>query len=178
VIGEPPFELGDENATLALASAAVTVPMVGAPGGPVGVTDTPADASLVPALFVAVTEQEYVVPFVRFETVIGLAVPVPVRVAAPVAEQVTVYPLMVAPPSFAGAVKEISAVELPAVAAPMAGASGFTAGSVPLSNWHATRRGTAGSSASCRRRMWWRLGGRVLHQRQRLQVGRVPTNCR
>ena len=90
MIAAPPFDVGAVNATLALPSAGVAVLIVGAPGGPVGVTVTPDDASLVPALFVAVTEQVYVLPFCRFVTVIGLAAPVPVRVVAPVAEQVTV----------------------------------------------------------------------------------------
>src|SRR5688572_16352554 len=151
-MAEPPSEEGTENATLALALPAVTVPMVGAPGGPDGVTETFADASLVPALFVAVTMQAYVVPFCRLVTVIGLAAPVPVRVAAPVAVHVTVYWVISAPPLFVGATKAISADALPATAVPMVGASGSTGGSVPLSHEQAMSSGTAGNSASCTRR--------------------------
>ena len=75
---------------LALPLPGVTVPMVGADGGPDGVAFTVCDAALVPRAFVAVTEQRYIVPFVRFETVRGLVVPVAVRATPPVTEQVAV----------------------------------------------------------------------------------------
>lgn len=55
----------------------------------VGVTETPLDAAPAPSVFVAVTVQLYVVPFVRPVTVIGLPVPVAVT-ETPFATQVTV----------------------------------------------------------------------------------------
>ena len=81
VIADPPSLAGAVNATLAVPLPGDTVPIVGAPGTVRGVTDTVPDAAPVPAAFVAVTEQVYAVPFVRPDTVIGLAVPVPVIVA-------------------------------------------------------------------------------------------------
>ena len=57
VIVRPPLLAGAVNATEACALPAVTPVIVGAPGGPVGVTpgDDATDAGPVPALFVAVT---------------------------------------------------------------------------------------------------------------------------
>lgn len=90
VIADPPVLVGAVNAIDAVPSPGVAAPMVGAPGGPTGVAGAVADAALVPSAFVAVTEQEYVVPFVSVETEIGLAVPVAVRVTPPVTVQVAV----------------------------------------------------------------------------------------
>jgi hypothetical protein len=45
-----------------------------------GVTETVADAALVPTALVAVTEHEYTTPLVNCVTTIGLAVPLAVRV--------------------------------------------------------------------------------------------------
>jgi hypothetical protein len=71
---------GGVNATLALAFAAVAVPIVGAPGTVAGVTEFDApEAAPVPALFVAVTVKVYPVPFASPLTVIGDALPVPVN---------------------------------------------------------------------------------------------------
>ena len=60
---------------------------------------------------------------VRFDTVIGLDVPVPVTVTLP-AMQLTVYCVIADPPLFAGAVNAIEAEALPGVATPMVGAPG------------------------------------------------------
>jgi hypothetical protein len=49
----------------------------------VGVTETLADATLVPTELVAVTEQLYAVPLVSEDTVIGLELPVAVCDALP-----------------------------------------------------------------------------------------------
>jgi hypothetical protein len=57
-------------------------------------------------------------------TLIGLAVAVPVRVVWPVAVQVAVYPVIVAPPFELGAVNAMEAEALPAVAVPIVGAPG------------------------------------------------------
>ena len=62
-------------------------------------------------------------PLVSPVTVIGLAVPVAV---SPPGLDVTVYPVMAAPPLFVGAVKLTVACAMPAVAVPMVGAPGVT----------------------------------------------------
>jgi hypothetical protein len=54
---DPPVELGAVKAMLALRLPAVAVPMVGAPGTVLGVTDTALEAALLPALLVALTVQ-------------------------------------------------------------------------------------------------------------------------
>ena len=64
-------------------------------------------------------------PFVRPDTVIGLDAPVPVM---PPGDDVTVYPVMAAPPFDAGAVNVIDADVLPAVAVPIVGAPGTVTG--------------------------------------------------
>lgn len=75
----PPVLTGAVNVTDALALPAVAVPIVGAPGALVGVTEEEAtDAGDVPALFVAVTVKVYAVPLLKPLTVIGLALPLPV----------------------------------------------------------------------------------------------------
>ena len=56
VIGDPPFDAGGVNVTVACAMPAVAVPIVGAPGRPAGVTLLEgADAAPVPTALVAVT---------------------------------------------------------------------------------------------------------------------------
>jgi len=89
----------------------------------VGVTDTAAEAALVPLALVAVTVQLYSLLLVSFDTEIGLLVAVPVLVVVPVTHE-AVYFAMVAPPLELGAVKVMLALTLPAVAAPMVGAPG------------------------------------------------------
>ena len=67
VIAEPPLDAGAVNATVALDDpAAVTAPMVGAPGTVSGVTGADAaDAAEVRPPFVAVAVNVYAVPLVR-----------------------------------------------------------------------------------------------------------------
>lgn len=59
VMGKPPLLSGALNETVAVALTALTPAMLGAVGGPVGVTPVHgADAAPVPALLVAVTVKE------------------------------------------------------------------------------------------------------------------------
>ena len=83
-----------------------------------------ADSEPVPTVFVAVTLNVYATPLVSPVTVIGLAAPVPVN--APGLD-VTVYPVIFAPPFEAGAVKVMVASASPAVAVPIVGAPGTKA---------------------------------------------------
>jgi len=77
--------------------------MVGAPGTVLGVTELEApEAALVPPALVATTVKVYAVPLASPVTVIGLLVPVAVF---PPGLAVTVYPVIAAPPLFAGALK-------------------------------------------------------------------------
>jgi hypothetical protein len=80
-----------------------------------------AEAAPVPVALVAVTVKVYAVPFVRPDTVMGLAVPVPV---IPLGLEVAVKPDRALPPVELGAVKAMIALALPAVAVPMVGAPG------------------------------------------------------
>lgn len=82
-----------------------------------GVTEAPAEAALVPALLVAVTVQEYVVPLDKPLTTIGL--PVPLFVNPP---QVAVYPVIVS--ALVGAEKLTVAEPLPLAALTPVGAEG------------------------------------------------------
>ena len=87
VMGLPPFEAGAVKEMIACAFPALTETPVGDDGGAAGVTVAEdADGGLVPAAFVAVTVNEYAVPFVRPLTVIGLVAPSAVcGVAGPLA---------------------------------------------------------------------------------------------
>ena len=82
VIGDPPLDAGGVQVTVAEASPAVAVPMVGAPGfvtTTAGVTALEApEGALVPSALVAVTVKVYVVPLVRPVTVADAA-PDPTR---------------------------------------------------------------------------------------------------
>ena len=82
MIALPPLLAGAVNATDALALPAVAVPIVGAPGTvPTGVTlFDAADAAPVPMAFVAFTVKVYAVPLVNPVMLIGLAVPLAVRI--------------------------------------------------------------------------------------------------
>lgn len=91
-----------------------------------GVTDTDADAAPVPIAFVAVTLQLYEVPLVRPVTEMGLAVPLAVF-EVPDAMHVTVYLVIVEPPSDEGALNETLAALSLAVAVPIVGAPGAVA---------------------------------------------------
>ena len=82
-----PFAEAPLKLTVAWAFPAVALTVVGAIGGPAGVTLFDADdARDVPTLLVAVTVNVYAVPLVKPLTVIGLTVLVPVN---PPGEEVT-----------------------------------------------------------------------------------------
>jgi hypothetical protein len=82
---------GAVNATDAVVADSVTVAPVGAPGTVAGTKPfDAADGALAPCEFRAVTLHVYVLPFVRPDTISGLAEPVFVPVAPPVAVQVAV----------------------------------------------------------------------------------------
>ena len=83
------METGAVSVTRVLVSPAAAATLVGTLGTVAGVTVAAADAALVPTLLVAVTVQEYSVPLVSPETVMGLVVAAPVRVL-PAAGQVAV----------------------------------------------------------------------------------------
>lgn len=85
MIVAPPFDAGAVNPMLALALPGVAVPIVGAPGGPTGVTVTSPDAGPAPAAFAARTLQLYCTPFVIPFTVIGLMLLLACAVCCPVA---------------------------------------------------------------------------------------------
>jgi hypothetical protein len=72
VIGEPPLLDGAAKVTVAWPLLAVAVPIVGAPGTVAGIIEFEVEEDmLVPALFVAVTVNVYVTPFVKPVIVIG-----------------------------------------------------------------------------------------------------------
>ena len=102
VIGSPP-SAGTAKDTRAAPCPATTSVIVGASGGPTGVAGSDgADDAPVPALFVAVTVNEYGCPFVRPDTVIGLSDP---EAVMPLGNDVTVKLEIARPPSDAGAAK-------------------------------------------------------------------------
>ncbi len=65
VIGDPPLSAGTVNVTIALSSPRVAVTAVGASGIEAGMIAFEVGEMLVPAAFVAVAWNLYVVPFVR-----------------------------------------------------------------------------------------------------------------
>jgi hypothetical protein len=84
-----------------------------------------ADAAPVPTEFVAVTVKVYAVPLVNPVTVIGLDVPVAVKVVPPpVGVAVTAYEVIALPPLDEGAAKLTVACPLPAVSLTPVGAPG------------------------------------------------------
>ncbi len=74
-------------------------------------------------------------PFVSPETVIGDDPPVAVN---PPGEEVTVYPVIAAPPLLAGAVKDTAADPLPATAETLVGAPGTVFGVTAVDALEAT----------------------------------------
>ena len=77
------------------------------------------EGELVPIAFVAVTVKVYAVPFVNPVTTIGEALPLAVKLPG---LDVTVYEVIVEPPSEPGALNATEACVFPAVAAPPSGA--------------------------------------------------------
>jgi hypothetical protein len=133
VIVEPPSEAGAVKGTDACAFPATAVPIVGAPGTVTGVAELEAELAVpVPTAFVAVTVKVYAVPLVSPVTVI---VPLPACAKVPVipsGDEVAVYPVIVEPPSLAGAVYVTVACAFPPVAVPIVGASGTVEGVTEL----------------------------------------------
>jgi len=126
VTGLPPSLVGAVHETAAVVSPAVAVTPVGALGSPgvVIAADAALDAEL-PTRFVATTVNVYEVAFAK--PVHDAAVPFTTQLA-PLGDDVTVYPVIDAPPLFAGAVHETFADRTPAVAMTDVGASGVVAG--------------------------------------------------
>jgi len=84
VIGEPPLLEGAAHVTVICAFPGATDVIVGAGGGPVGVTAVDAaEAGPVPAALVAVTVNVYEVPLLRPVTVADVGVTDAVAVAPP-----------------------------------------------------------------------------------------------
>src|SRR5579884_693068 len=128
VTGLPPSSSGGLNETVAcrLPGAAL-----GSNGGLSAVEFTQitafegADSGPLPALVVACTVKVYVVPFVNPVTAIGLVVPVAVM---PPGLDVTVYPVMGAPPVVIGGVNETLTPPGPTAALIPVGAPGRPSG--------------------------------------------------
>jgi len=93
----------------------------------IGVAFTADDAAPVPAEFVAVTVKEYVVPFESPDTMIGLAVPVPLNVFVP-SLATAEYEVTALPPSEEGCEKVTVACPSPAETATSCGAEGGLSG--------------------------------------------------
>jgi hypothetical protein len=123
VITAPPLLAGAVKLTVALPLLTMAEILVGTPGAiGAGVTaDDALEAVPVPTEFVAVTVKVYAVPLVNPVTVIGDEAPVAVR---PSGEEVTVYPVITAPPVFVGAVKLTVALPLLPVAEILVGTPG------------------------------------------------------
>jgi len=103
VIAEPPLLTGAVKLTVMFPSPAVATTPPGAPGTSTSVNVfEAAELAPVPTLLVALTVHVYPTPRVIPAIVIGLAVPL--TVISP-ALQLTVYPVMAAPPLSAGATK-------------------------------------------------------------------------
>ena len=122
MIAAPP-SFGTVKLTVALPLLPVAEIPVGAPGAiAAGVTaDDALEAVPVPTELVAVTVKVYAVPLVSPVTVIGDEAPVAVR---PSGEEVTVYPVITAPPVFVGAVKLTVALPLLTIAEMLVGTPG------------------------------------------------------
>jgi hypothetical protein len=130
VIIEPPFDTGAVNEIVACPLPLIATTPVGASGTVEGVTPLLApDEVLVPEMFVAVTVNEYVFPFVNPVTTIGEEVPLAVN---PPVFEVTVYRVIDEPPFDTGAVNEIVACPFPETAVTLVGASGTVDGTTEL----------------------------------------------
>ncbi len=126
VISAPPLFVGALKLTIACPLPASAITSVGASGTVLGVTLFDAAEVLpLPAAFVAKTSNVYAVPFVNPLTVIGLSVP---DAVIPPGLDVTVYPVIVAPPLLSGTLKITSACSFPIVAETSVGAPGMVLG--------------------------------------------------
>jgi hypothetical protein len=125
VIGDPLSD-GAVKLTVAEEDPPTALTFVGNPGVVAGVTDAEGSlAAPVPATLVAVTVNVYAVPLVRPDTMIGDDAPVAVN---PPGDDVTVYPVIVAPPLLAGAEKLTVTNWLPRAALVIVGAPGTVLG--------------------------------------------------
>ena len=129
----PPSEAGADQVTVTWPEAAVAVPIAGGSGTVAGVTELEAaEEALVPTALVAVTVKVYDVPLARLVKVKLVVTPSAVgRVVAPDTGgglAVTLYLVMVLPPSEDGADQVTVACWFPVVAVPMIGGSGAVAG--------------------------------------------------
>jgi hypothetical protein len=124
----PPFFNGAVHCTVALVLPGKADNAVGAPGVVTGTNMFEGfEGGLVPTAFVAVTRHVYVLPFVKAETTMGLAVPVADALAPPLCDvQATVKLETRAPPSLSRR-NVTDADPGPRVAVPIVGAIGAEA---------------------------------------------------
>jgi hypothetical protein len=122
VMAAPPFATGGLMYTNMLVSAAATAVTVGAPGVvTANILLLAALADPVPTALVAVTVKVYICDNVSPATVTGDVAPVPVKLPG---VDVTVYLVIAALPSDAGAVNATDAAPASRVAVPIVGAPG------------------------------------------------------
>ena len=105
VAGVPVAVTENEPGALTVKLVALALVMSGAVGVGAGVTATVLDAGPWSTLLLAVTEQVYVVPFVRLPTTMGETVLVPMPAGVQLAE----YNVIAVPPVLAGGVKAMVA---------------------------------------------------------------------
>ena len=111
VIGDPPFDTGAFQVTVASAFPGVALTLVGAPGIVRGVMDVDStDAGELPAAFTAITVKVYAVPLLNPEKVHErFKVFVQSAGAVTAGDEVTKYPVILAPPLDTGALHEMEA---------------------------------------------------------------------
>ena len=123
----PPLLVGAFQVTAMMPLAEVAATVVGAVGGPTGLTAADGELDVdVPATFVAFTVNVYEVPFVSPVTT-QVRAPVVVHVFAP-PDDVIVYPVIGEPPSDPGAAHVTVACPLPGMATTDPGAAGTVRG--------------------------------------------------
>jgi hypothetical protein len=126
VIGEPPFEAGGFQETVADPLPARTETPVGAPGSVAGViADGATEAEELPEEFIAVTVNVTGVPFVN-EGKLAVRTSLPTVIGLPT-EGVIMYPVIGDPPVTTGAVQETVAELTPGTTAIAVGAAGSVA---------------------------------------------------
>ena len=128
-IAAPPSLTGVDHAMVALVLPAVALTSVGRPGNAWSVIDDDGALAVpVPASFVAVTVKVYGVDVTSPLTVHSSGPLVHSHVCPPPPEAVTVYRVIVAPPSEPGAAQRTTAWPLPAVADTLVGMPGVVRG--------------------------------------------------
>ena len=130
MIADPPSDVGALQESAAWAFPGTAIALVGAPGIVRGVTALEAiDESELPAALIATTVKVYAVPLASPEKVQErFAVLVQSAGAATAGDDVTEYPVIVAPPLDAGALQESETCELPGVAVTDVGDPGMVRG--------------------------------------------------